>query len=213
MAARGSLANSGTTKTALLDAAQEHFSSQGVAGASLRAIQRTAGLAPGTLQYHFTTREELLKALLAREQAGINRKVVALAADLAAQDRAPDARALIDVLAIPYIEFVRADPLRAPQYLRILAQLAGSGDPKILPMIGELRQLFPALLARAFPHARPTEANAAIVMAARALFFLLASYATDDADMESTEGQARIGGLLRFVAGGLEAVLGNTASQ
>ena len=212
MAARGGLANSEATKTALMDAAREHFSSQGVEGASLRAIQRTAGLAPGTLQYHFASREDLLNALVAREQAGINRKVVSLASALAARPGAPDARALIEVLAIPYVEFVIADPVRAPQYLRILAQLAGSGDPKILLMIGDLRHLFPELLSRAYPNATPSEAGAAIVVAARALLFLLASYSADGADLGSTDGKARIEGMLRFVAGGLDAALGNSAS-
>ncbi len=209
MAARGSLANSEVTKAALLDAAREVFAAQGVEGASLRAIQRSAGLAPGTLQYHFASREDLLRALLAREQAGINEKVVALAAELAGRDEAPDAMSIVKVLATPYVEFVRNDPVSAPQYLRILAQLAGSGDHRILPLIGELQHMFPRLLARAYPAVEPAAASAAIVVAARALLFLLASYATDDADLRSPAGQARIDDLLRFVAGGLDAVIGD----
>lgn len=211
MAARGGLANSEATKAALLDAAEELFSSQGIDSASLRAVQRIAGLAPGTLQYHFASREDLLKALLARQQAGINEKVVRLAARLLAQEQAPDALAIVKALATPYIEFVRDDPVRGPHYMKILAQLARGDNLNVRPLIGDLQSLFPELLARAYPDAKSVETRAAMLLAARALLFLLASYAADETGKRSIGRAKQINALLRFVAGGLDATLGNAA--
>src|SRR6185312_3080831 len=123
MAARGSLADGEATKAALLDAARDLFAAEGIEAASLRAIQRRAGVAAGTLQYHFDSKDDLLEALVAREHAGINRKVVARAAALAGWAEPPDAMAIIGAIATPYIEFLAADPVRGPGYLMVLAQI------------------------------------------------------------------------------------------
>ncbi len=195
MAARGSLADGEATKAALLDAARELFAAEGIEAASLRAIQRRAGVAAGTLQYHFESKDELLEALVAREHAGINRKVVARAAELAARAEPPDAMAIIGAIATPYIEFLAADPERGPGYLMVLAQIVRRDGGMVRRLIGEVGTLFPELLARAYPQATPEQASAAIAAASRALLFLLAQPGDDPA------------ALVRFVAGGLDAML------
>lgn len=214
MAARGSLADSEATKAALLDAAQELFATQGIEGASLRAIQRLAGLAPGTLQYHFDSKEDLVESLLARERAGISEKISQLAASLAKQESAPDANAIIAVIAMPYIEFIRSDPVRGPHYMKVLAQVVRENDREALPLIGKTGTLIPALLARSYPNATGTEARAAMATAARALLFLLAGHAIDDASnhaaAKSVSAETMI---IRFVAGGLDAMLRHKAED
>ena len=207
MAARGGLANSAATRAALLDAAQELFSSEGIDGTSMRAIQRVAGLAPGTIQYHFASREDLLRALIAREEAGLNRQVAERAAALLDGGQPVDGLSIVEALATPYVAFIKKDPVRAPQYIRVLAQLARQGDPLVAKLVGELRALFPELLARAYPKAEPAEARAALVMAARALLFMLAADAVDEVEKRPARQAEKMQNLLRFVAGGLDAVL------
>jgi AcrR family transcriptional regulator len=197
MAARGSLANSETTKAALLDAAEELFATQGIEAASLRAIQRMAGVAPGTLQYHFDGRDELLEALLARERANLNARVTERAARLSTEARTPDAVGIIDVIAAPYVAFIRADPVRGRRHVKVLAQLASAGDRRALPPVGALGPLLVTLIARAYPGTEASAAEDAILLAARALLFLLAGQGADG------EGEA----VVRFVAGGLDALL------
>jgi len=209
----GDLAKSETTKAALLDAAQAIFASQGIDGASLRAIQRLAGVTPGTLQYHFDSREELLEALLAREHAGLNAKVSRLALRLRDQEQTPDARAIVAVLAEPYLEFVNADPVRGPNYLKVLAQLARKDDPRIAPLIGEIKTLFPELMARAYPGATRAQADTAIATAARALLFLLAGQALDAGAQAPADGAGQADTIVSFVAGGLDALLSRPGSQ
>lgn len=53
--------------SALLDAAQTVFAQHGVAGASLRAIARTAGCDPALIYYHFEHKEAMFQALLERK--------------------------------------------------------------------------------------------------------------------------------------------------
>jgi len=202
------LANSEATRSALLDAAGELFAAQGIEAASLRAIQRAAGVAPGTLQYHFESKDDLLDALIARERAGINKAVVERAERLAVQARAPTPREIIEAIAIPYVEFVDANPVRGPHYIKILAQLVGENDRKIAPLVGQVRTLMPELLARAYPDATQTEARAAIAVAGRSLLFLLAGRGVDQAIGRRAARTAELDAIVRFVAGGLNAMLG-----
>jgi AcrR family transcriptional regulator len=195
MAARGSLADSQATRTALLDAARELFASEGIESASLRAVQRRANVAAGTLQYHFSSKDDLLRALVAREHAGINDKVIARATALSLRAESPTAAEIIGAIAGPYVEFLTADPEQGPEYLTILAQLVHRESRLVQSLIGDVATLFPALLARAYPNATAEEIAEAIAVAGRSLLFLLAERT---ADPES---------VIRFVAGGLDATL------
>ena len=51
---------------AILDAAQEAFSSQGIEGATIRAIARKAGCDPALIYYHYASKEALFLSLLER---------------------------------------------------------------------------------------------------------------------------------------------------
>lgn len=208
MAARGSLADSEATKTALLDAARELFAAHGIEGASLRAIQRQAGLAAGTLQYHFSSRQELLDALLARERADIGGKISRLADELAARESAPTASEIIGAIAMPYVEFVRADPVGGPRYMKVLAQVISNNDSEVLPSTNETREPVWRLMTRAYPDATPVQAAAAMAVAARALLFLLAGLAIDAGEPGRGDANAgQVDAIILFAAGGLDALL------
>ena len=51
---------------AILDAAQQAFSSQGLEGATVRAIARMAGCDPALIYYHYASKEALFLSLLER---------------------------------------------------------------------------------------------------------------------------------------------------
>lgn len=50
----------------ILDAAQQLFTSKGVQATSIEDILNAVGIARGTLYYHFSSKEEILQALIAR---------------------------------------------------------------------------------------------------------------------------------------------------
>ena len=62
------------TKDAILDAAEQLFSSQGFASTSLRAIIREAGVNTASIHYHFGSRDGLIEAVLARRAEPVNRE-------------------------------------------------------------------------------------------------------------------------------------------
>lgn len=62
------------TRAALLDAAEKLFAERGYAGASLRAITDAAGANLGAVNYHFSSKEELLWEVISRRVSPINRE-------------------------------------------------------------------------------------------------------------------------------------------
>jgi len=208
MKAKTITTGSQATRGALLDAAQELFAAQGIDATSLRAIQRLAQVAPGTLQYHFGSREDLLAALLARAHAGIAEKVADAAAQLLNdRERMPDARAIVEIWLRPYMDLIRSDPARGPDYLKIIAQLARTDDKRITPLVGEQSTVIPALIRRAYPDATPAAAKAGVVIAVRSLLLLLAGRSIDAAGKTSRREAEEIEAIATFVAAGLDALL------
>nr|WP_322865059.1 TetR/AcrR family transcriptional regulator [Aquicoccus sp. G2-2]MEA1112286.1 TetR/AcrR family transcriptional regulator [Aquicoccus sp. G2-2] len=61
-----------STKDRTLDAAEKNFAAFGFAGASMKAIAADANVAQGLLHYHFDTKENLYREVIARRSACIN---------------------------------------------------------------------------------------------------------------------------------------------
>lgn len=66
MSARGASRKGQERSEAILDAAEGLLVEAGHAALTLRGVAQRAGIRLGNLQYYFTTREELVRALLAR---------------------------------------------------------------------------------------------------------------------------------------------------
>lgn len=66
MSTRGASRKGQERSEAILDAAQRLLVDEGHAALSLRAVAQRSGIRLGNLQYYFATREELVRALLAR---------------------------------------------------------------------------------------------------------------------------------------------------
>src|ERR687891_1473936 len=64
----------GSTRERILDAAEQRFSEEGFAGTSLREITALAGVNVAAVNYHFGSKEELLRAVLSRIVEPVNRE-------------------------------------------------------------------------------------------------------------------------------------------
>ena len=64
------------TRRQLLHATVEVIASRGVAGTTIQEIARVAGMAPGTVYNHFSTREEIFEALALALFTTLNERVV-----------------------------------------------------------------------------------------------------------------------------------------
>ncbi len=98
----------GSTATALLDAAESAFATEGIEGSSLRAIMRAAGANPAAVHYHFGSREALARAVLDRTLGPLNhRRLTLLGIATEEADGEPSLEALLDAIVRPDLEAVR----------------------------------------------------------------------------------------------------------
>lgn len=120
-------------RTEILDAAQDLFISKGVQATSVQDILAAVGIAKGTLYYHFSSKEEILRALIARTTD----RVVAQARAIAEQ-QGPAIGKFLAVMAAARVE----PPERA-----LAEQLHGPGNAEfhILSIVEMVRGLSPVL--------------------------------------------------------------------
>lgn len=108
------------TPRLLIEAAERLFAAQGIDAPSLAAITREAGLGnTGSVHHHFGGREELLDAIIAEHQAGLdNRRNALLDEAEALGDTSPEllARVIIEPMA------AKLDDERGRAFLSIQAQ-------------------------------------------------------------------------------------------
>ncbi|NUU23457.1 MAG: TetR/AcrR family transcriptional regulator [Streptomycetaceae bacterium] len=127
--------NPEATRRELLDAAARLFAERGVAAVSLNEINTAAGQRNASaLQYHFRSREGLLRALLERHVPQLRARRDEL---LALADTQPEkVRRAAEAFVLPLAEHLDAD-WRGRAFLRIVAELRA--DPtRSAPQVREL---------------------------------------------------------------------------
>jgi len=130
--------NPETTKRQLIDAAETLFAERGIHAVSLREITAAAGVRNSTaLQYHFTDRDGLLRAVLRKHHHDVELRRHALL-DEYEVDPDADLRTLVAAFVRPAASML-ADPDGGRSYLRIMAQLVNRPEvPALEPGPGNL---------------------------------------------------------------------------
>lgn len=194
------------TKTRILDAAGRLFAEKGLEGVSLRAVTAEAGVNLAAVNYHFGSKEALLRELVRRFFAAVNeaqvRALDALPADATVKE-------LVTAYAAPV--FALFDAHRGQEW-GTLWMLAASGDERPgRGMYGmqfeggaQVARRYGAALARAAPHLPPDELRWRFERAANLLManqgkYLSAAYAGAE------PGRDERAWLLTFLAGALAA--------
>jgi AcrR family transcriptional regulator len=109
------------TRQKLLDAATRMFADRGIAGVSLTEINKAAGQRNSSaLQYHFRSRDGLLKALLARHTPALAEHRRELLEHAAASPTV--VRAAAEAFVLPLAELLTTD-WRGRAFLRIVTDL------------------------------------------------------------------------------------------
>lgn len=107
----------------MVDAAERLIAQHGLAAVSLRDVQAEAGQRnKSAANYHFGSRDGLIAAIVEARMEPINKRRMAMLADLDMLGRSYDLRSLVDALVIPLAEATlgRRD---GSFYARFLAQL------------------------------------------------------------------------------------------
>lgn len=212
------------TKTRILDAAEQLFASEGFK-ASLRAITAAAGVNLAAINYHFGSKEELIRALLARRLEPLNRQRLdhLAAAQAAAGASGPTVEAIVDAFVAPTLRMDRKTPNGCGSFKRIMGRIFTEPDESmrrnLRELFAEIAEKFPAALQRALPALPPEELSWRLHFIIGAMAHTLAgahyskifrddAYPDYPADTESV-----IRHMVTFAAAGLRAGLSPAAEE
>ncbi len=186
MSAQASVAGSAVegrdTKERLLAAAERLFAERGFEGASLRAVTQAAGTSVSAANYHFGSKQALLRATLRRRVEPVNRlRLERLDALEAAAAGAPLAlEALLDAFLRPAFE-VRAAAQDGSAYYRQIAARLYSDPPELVSdlkreLFGPVFERFFAALQRALPDHPPAGLALAFHFTVGAVIYVMSGH-------------------------------------
>src|SRR5258708_20774530 len=107
------------TKDRILDAAERLFATQGFEATSLRAITTQAGVNLAAVNYHFQSKDALLRAVIARRIGPVNRRRLELL-DAWEATLTRDLHSLIEAFLTPAVELKRTN---ARTFLPLLGRI------------------------------------------------------------------------------------------
>ena len=122
----------------ILDAAARLLRTQGFQGTSVRDIVRDVDMLPGSLYYHFATKEELLAEVYAEGVRRISARVRAAIEPLA------DPWARLEAACVAHLEAILEDD----DYAQVVIRVRPGDAPAAQPRLIALRDEYEALLTR-----------------------------------------------------------------
>ena len=142
------------TRIAILDAAEQLFSKNGVEGTSMRDISKAAGVNLGAINYHFGTKDRLALEAFARRLQPANRERIARlnALEAAAGRRKVKLEAIIEALVRPAVE---SEGGTTPECMRMMSRCFQEPSPALRKFVeqefAEVVTRFDAAILRAVP--------------------------------------------------------------
>ncbi len=146
------------TKQKILDTAELAFAEHGYSATSLRTITREAGVNLASVNYHFRSKEELFKALLARRLEPMNRQRLAEleAVERAAAPDPPPLEAILEAFMLPIFRLHRAANGTGETFLRLVGLMYSEAAEVVrsffFEQLGPVALRFSESFHRALPH-------------------------------------------------------------
>lgn len=145
-----------TTQQSLLDAAESLIAELGVKGTSLRKITSRAGTNLAAANYHFGSKEALVRAVVARHLRPLNAERLQLLDQLEASDLAPRLEEVIHAFVSPVVRYGLERRDKGQDIAKIFGRAMTQPDEVLRGLlIDELKdviQRFSRAFARALPH-------------------------------------------------------------
>lgn len=152
------LTGRGDTKTRIMDAAEMLFAERGYEAASLRAITAAAGANLASINYHFGSKEALLRAVMARRLVPLNlRRLEMLGRFEVEYDPAPvPVENILRALLEPISSAAQSQEGSWQRFRLLVGRMYSEPTSRILAVFwGELSEIagrFQAAIRRACPH-------------------------------------------------------------
>jgi len=149
------------TRTRILDAAERLFAQHGYAATSLRAVTTEAGVNLAAVNYHFGSKESLLRETVHRVVGPVNAERLRRLDALEAGGATPSLETVLDAFVAPDLALLDATGEQARLHARLLGRILGDPGPEVQRMVAAeigavIERYFRALVA-ALPHLDPAE--------------------------------------------------------
>ncbi|HET9701408.1 MAG TPA: TetR/AcrR family transcriptional regulator [Burkholderiales bacterium] len=207
------------TKERILDAAEALFIEQGFAAASLRTITARAGVNLAAVNYHFGSKDELIRAVFTRRLEPLNRERIALLDELErnAKGRALPVEQILEAFLISGVRVARDARRGGTLFVRLLGRAFAEPTEQVRQLLPEQFQevvaRYKAALALSLPALPERElvwrlhfifGTIAYTMGGSDVLQLTSSHPLKD---EGNDAETLIRHLVPFLAGGLTAPL------
>ena len=150
---------SSATIDRILDAAEELFAELGIAGTSVRTITEKAKVNVAAVNYHFDSKENLVRKVLDRRTADLEHlRTIALdevEANAAREGRAPSATELVEAMIFPIVDRALSGTDGWQHFIRFISRLTWEpGYEELEPPESQVRifDRFEQALSRSLPH-------------------------------------------------------------
>jgi AcrR family transcriptional regulator len=213
------------TKEKLLDAAQALFAERGFEGTSMRAVTSAAGVSVSAANYHFGSKEALLRATLWRVIEPVNCARLERLDELeAAPGGTPSLEEVLDAFLRPALVGGAASGLGRARFRQVAARLF-SDPPELVSALkreyfGEQVRRFVAAIARTLPSRDPDELTMAFEFTVAVMVHVIAGQLESSAGAfgltmrpgsHSTPGfehseEEILSRMIRYASAGLSAV-------
>ena len=142
------------TKERLLDASEVLFADRGFEGTSMRAVTQAAGASLSAANYHFGSKEELLRAVLRRRIEPLNRGRLELLRRVEAEGVPLSIEQILNAFMRPALELRNRTP-RAPLVRHVAARLFAD-PPEVVSelkaeLMGDVHARFESAIEQALP--------------------------------------------------------------
>lgn len=143
------------TRTRLLDAAERLFSVEGIESVSLRTITQQAEANLAAVNYHFGSRDGLVREVLLRRIAPVNRERLQRLEELHAGREAPELEDVLDALIRPAMRMA-SDPQGGAFCAGLMGRLHATANQDLRDylqeLFGEVFLRFTQAIGRCVPH-------------------------------------------------------------
>lgn len=153
--ARGRYKSSDETRERILDAAEEVFAAEGL-NVSMRKIMSAAGVNVSSINYHFGSRETLLRALLDARSQSINKERLTQLEQVLTAANPATVSDIITALYQPALRPSRREDAHWQRFLKVRAMLTAESSDMVRDSMSrnydDMHGRFVAALCDAAPH-------------------------------------------------------------